>query len=404
VQLIDKMRLNTKLLMLLALFGIGLLLSGVIGYLNISSMKKNLDTLYFGSLTPVVELNTIIQDYHDGLESTVFEVKSGLITPLEGVEKMRTSLLNIERNWDSYLNRYKREEEIGYVQFAHTEIKRLERYFMRIIDICLAGCQTNEVSTATLIRNIDSIHSTITRLINYEVDVAKYERQKLLETYQKTLWQLSVIIIVITASVLIIAWAIFISIKKQQLDLLKSSQKLKQLNQRLEDASYTDPLTGLHNRRYFNIVYENELLRAKRTQTPLTFMMIDVDYFKQYNDTYGHIEGDKALQSVAKVLQETMKRPTDFIFRLGGEEFGVLITTSDETNAKLMSQKICQNIEAMRLEHSQSEAGDSLTVSIGTVVCTPAVTLNGEGILSRADENLYQAKSKGRNGYIFSSC
>lgn len=130
-------------------------------------------------------------------------------------------------------------------------------------------------------------------------------------------------LVIVILAVLFISLYVFKSIQKDHTRLEIATKKLKIANKKLENVSYTDSLTTLHNRRYFNLVYERELKRAQRTHSYITFMMLDIDYFKQYNDTYGHLEGDYALKSVAKVLKDTLKRPSDYVFRLGGEEFGV---------------------------------------------------------------------------------
>jgi len=132
-------------------------------------------------------------------------------------------------------------------------------------------------------------------------------------------------------------------------------------------------------------------------------MMMDIDYFKQYNDTYGHIEGDFALKSVAKVLKDTLKRPSDFVFRLGGEEFGAILTDVDESNSAMLAREICQNIKAREIKHESSKAGEFLTISIGVVCCEADEDLDEEILMIRADEMLYKAKENGRDGYVITT-
>ena len=106
----------------------------------------------------------------------------------------------------------------------------------------------------------------------------------------------------------------FKSIQTTHTKLEITTKKLKRANKKLENVSYTDSLTSLHNRRYFNFIYDKEIKRAKREKNYITFMMLDIDYFKQFNDTYGHIEGDYALKSVAKVLKDILKEKK-FLFQ-----------------------------------------------------------------------------------------
>jgi diguanylate cyclase (GGDEF)-like protein len=128
-------------------------------------------------------------------------------------------------------------------------------------------------------------------------------------------------------------------------------------------------------------------------------MMLDIDFFKQYNDTYGHIEGDYALKSVAKVLKDTLRRPGDFVFRLGGEEFGVLLTNTDETNSAKLARDIGEAIKAREIKHKNSAVNEFVTISIGVVCCIADKALNEELLFSRADEMLYEAKDSGRDRY-----
>ena len=182
-----------------------------------------------------------------------------------------------------------------------------------------------------------------------------------------------------------------------------SSKKLKLANKKLENASYTDSLTNLHNRRYFNFIYDRETKRAKRNKTYITFMMLDIDYFKQYNDTYGHVAGDKALKNVAKVLKETLKRPSDYVFRLGGEEFGILLCDTDETNSANLAREICDAVRAKKIKHEASKVNQFLTISIGVVCCIADDALDEDVLITRADEMLYEAKESGRDRYIITS-
>jgi diguanylate cyclase (GGDEF)-like protein len=200
-----------------------------------------------------------------------------------------------------------------------------------------------------------------------------------------------------------LAWMIFARIEIQQQQLIESSETLKHLNLKLEQASYTDSLTALFNRRYFNVVYEREFKRSLRSNTPFVFMMLDIDFFKQYNDTYGHLQGDLALQAVAKVLKTTLQRPGDYPFRLGGEEFGVILTDTDCKNARIIGEKIRASIEHLKIEHKGSKILPTLSVSIGGICIVPTVDMSEDALIHTADTNLYAAKERGRNQVVFSN-
>ena len=131
--------------------------------------------------------------------------------------------------------------------------------------------------------------------------------------------------------------------------------------------------------------------------------MLDIDFFKQYNDTYGHIAGDKALQSVSKVLKDLLKRPSDYVFRLGGEEFGVILSDNDEKNSSKVAQKICDAVRERKIAHKSSTACEFMTISVGVVCCVADEALDEDLLITRADEMLYEAKKSGRNKYKITS-
>ena len=403
VRFINALRLKTKLQFLFFLISLGLILIGIIGYFNISAMKKNLDDLYFGSFIPVNELNEIIQTYHKGIELNVLKVKNGVISPFEASAELSAGLDRINRAWKAYAGHYKSKEELSYVSYSADTVKAANRYVEQVIDICHQRENVHNLSNATLFKTIERVQSVLGKLVKYETDVAREERRHLLVTYDSTLYQLIVTLVLIIGGVLLLSYAIFKSIQMDQRILELASKKLKRANEQLRSASYTDSLTGLNNRRYFNIIYDRELKRAKRTGSYFTFMMLDIDYFKLYNDSYGHLEGDKALIAVGKILHETLKRPGDYLFRLGGEEFGIIITETDPENSQMMAEKICREVENLKIAHLKNRASNYVTVSIGVTTLIPSVSLNDEVILSEADENLYKAKENGRNQYVVSS-
>jgi diguanylate cyclase (GGDEF)-like protein len=401
--LIHSLRLKTKLTLLFVIIGVGLFLVAVVGYANITAMKKNLDNLYFGSFTPVNELNELLLTYNRDVESTVFKLSSGAMAPFEASATLSESLDRVQRVWKSYSSHYRTGAEKAYVAFATATMERANHHITRIIDVCHQGVNVRRLSVPATSNVIADVSGVIAKLLRYEKDVAAFERRKLLETYNGTLVQLLVILGIITGAVLWISYAVFSSIRSQQQALEETTRHLKSANSKLENASNTDSLTGLYNRRCFNRIFERELKRAERGGHYIGFMMLDIDHFKSYNDTYGHLEGDSALRSVAKALQDALKRPGDYLFRLGGEEFGILITDSDPENAKTMARSLCDRVQALQIPHEGNDAGSCLTISVGVTSLVPSPSLDGNTILSMADANLYAAKEQGRNGYVFST-
>jgi diguanylate cyclase (GGDEF)-like protein/PAS domain S-box-containing protein len=171
---------------------------------------------------------------------------------------------------------------------------------------------------------------------------------------------------------------------------------------RAEELSVTDELTSLYNRRHFNNMFPRELARAERDKKVFALMIIDIDYFKSYNDNYGHQQGDLVLQQVSAALKDTLRRAGDFAFRIGGEEFGVIVNVDREEEAWAIAEKLQVAVADLGLAHAHNPASGRVTVSIGLK------THQGSGgqpalmelIYRRADDALYQAKENGRNQVV----
>lgn len=188
---------------------------------------------------------------------------------------------------------------------------------------------------------------------------------------------------------------------KQMMKMVKMADmtelELKNISSKLEVASQTDILTGLYNRRYFNGAYQREWKNALRTNTSIALMMVDIDYFKKYNDTYGHLQGDESLAAVAREIQRVVKRPRDVAARFGGEEFVVLLPETENEGASYLAQKILEGIRKLALEHTGSPLYKMVTVSIGLAALVPNHTLTMDDFLNMTDSALYIAKKAGRN-------
>lgn len=168
----------------------------------------------------------------------------------------------------------------------------------------------------------------------------------------------------------------------------------------LETLANIDGLTELPNRRQFDSVFAAEWARATRTAQPLSVALLDVDFFKRYNDSYGHAMGDHALQLVARTLRKRVQRPADLAARYGGEEFIVVMPDTPIEGALELAEKLRIGVEGLGVPHKRSSAAICLTVTIG-VACTAAdPVLAPEALLQKADERLYRAKKAGRNRVI----
>ncbi len=185
---------------------------------------------------------------------------------------------------------------------------------------------------------------------------------------------------------------------KEEMDQRKAREReLEALTRKLEQLSNQDGLTGVPNRRCFEEVFRKEWLRSRRDGTPLSALMIDIDCFKNYNDTYGHLQGDLCLREVAGCIMAALKRPGDFAARYGGEEFVALLPGTDLAGALSIAGIIRSNVRAAAIAHASSTVADIVTVSIGISGAVPNMDLEPAALLAASDAALYQAKTSGRN-------
>jgi diguanylate cyclase (GGDEF)-like protein len=173
---------------------------------------------------------------------------------------------------------------------------------------------------------------------------------------------------------------------------------VKILTDELRRLATSDGLTHLKNRRFFDDYFLDQTKLAARNKTPLGLMMIDIDYFKQYNDTYGHVKGDDCLKKVADALRESTERPTDCVARYGGEEFVIVLPNTDATGVKHVGEHLIEIIRELNLAHSESPL-KRLTVSIGGAIVEQG-SLDTHNAIEQADKNLYIAKQSGRDRFI----
>lgn len=169
-----------------------------------------------------------------------------------------------------------------------------------------------------------------------------------------------------------------------------------QENLRLNTLARVDGLTSVANRRYFDEVYAREWQRCKFRQLPLSVIFIDVDFFKSYNDWYGHAKGDECLQTIAATLEKNLNRPGDLVARYGGEEFTCLIPESDLQGATSLAKKLEEAVRALAIPHEKSTISSTVTISLGVACASQVLGLDPSALLKAADQLLYRAKNEGR--------
>ncbi len=179
--------------------------------------------------------------------------------------------------------------------------------------------------------------------------------------------------------------------------LLAQKHQAEELADKMYELSAIDSLTGIANRRVFDDVLAQEWARARRLQLPLSLIVADIDHFKLLNDHYGHHYGDECLQSVALILKDHLKRPSDLLARYGGEEFVIILPSTGLVAAEMLAQKMRAGIEAASLQHECSPVSDVVTISLGVASMVPVDNRSGYALFEAADKALYDAKKSGRN-------
>ncbi|MDN8333208.1 GGDEF domain-containing protein [Acinetobacter baumannii] len=181
-------------------------------------------------------------------------------------------------------------------------------------------------------------------------------------------------------------------IELNRIELMQQAQQLSLLSQQ-------DALTGLANRRYLDETLDNEWRRALRHETPLTIMMVDIDFFKLYNDSLGHLKGDQCLKDIATAISSIAARSGDLVARYGGEEFLLLFPMTNVQQAKIQAERLMNAIKKIAIVHPCSSVSPYVTISVGVATTIPRLNDSISAFVSRADHALYQAKTNGRNQY-----
>jgi diguanylate cyclase (GGDEF)-like protein len=162
-----------------------------------------------------------------------------------------------------------------------------------------------------------------------------------------------------------------------------------------------DALTGIYNRRFFEESLDKQIDSASISSGELSLLMMDIDFFKKYNDTYGHVEGDNCLKSVASALVQSLSRPTDFLARYGGEEFVIILPNTGEAGAKKIAGNVLMNVSGMKVPHEKNPPTNFVTISIGITTFSPDGNHDKTDYIKCADDALYMSKENGRNRYTF---
>lgn len=201
--------------------------------------------------------------------------------------------------------------------------------------------------------------------------------------------------------IVILSCFISLAVSKLMYKYYEKKFRLEIANKRLLNLSIIDDLTGIYNRRHFFEMFINEYRRSFRSKQPISVLLLDIDFFKNFNDYYGHIKGDNCLRDVAQAINKECKRPADIFARYGGEEFVVILPDTNLNGAKEVAQRLIYAVASLDIPHEASLVSSKVTISVGVGTVTPLEITDYMNLLDRADKALYKAKENGRNQIAF---
>lgn len=220
-------------------------------------------------------------------------------------------------------------------------------------------------------------------LLDRLVSMQMERQQQVVEDYRHTRRQ----ILFLTVLVYLLSIVIAVIVVRQ------STQRYKYVSR----LSIMDEVTGAYNRRYFDMVLEEEWKRSMREYTPVSLVMVDLDFFKAYNDKFGHQMGDVCLYSLTKIISGQLKRAADFIARYGGEEFAVVLPNTNAENARLLAERIRRSVEEARIQAANDSVSPWVTISVGVATTTAEFNQSSAVLIKAADQAMYKSKQAGRN-------
>lgn len=311
--------------------------------------------------TSLIKLKNILNKagYHDLI--TAFSISDALQKADKGDDILTASNINlliININSDSIIKEceaLKERQHFNEIPIIAITCSKDSLNFQKVLDASITECISDSNNEAEIMIRIRSVLS-----LKYEI-----KRRKALER-----------------------------------NLNDMARQLEHTNNMLQLISSQDGLTGIANRRYFDHFLSNEWRRAMRNGSTVSLLMIDIDFFKAYNDIYGHLQGDECLKKIALEIQKTLKRSGDIAARYGGEEFAVVLPGTDLKGALLIAKLINENVIALDIKHKGSTIMDCVTISIGVASEIPNKEESYEDLIKKADLALYKAKNKGRNKIV----
>lgn len=351
-----------KLIVLVIVVVLSLISSTLLFNNQIDKLKNQIDKLYFGNFVPIVKLRIISDNYQ----------KIITCRTLKYFCDFKSEQDIITQEWDYYFNTYKTNDERIVVEAINEQI--------------IDAFKSNKL------HKFKNVRKRIEFLVDYETKVAFKQRKVFIEEYKQmknSLFYSNVLILVL--AFVLIAYII--------IQVIKKDNQLRILNKKYRIDSITDGMTKVYNRKYFDNIFDNMPFISNANNWECAFIMIDIDFFKQYNDTYGHDKGDETLIKVAQTLKEYFNKQYEFVFRLGGEEFGIILFDINKGIVEDCLKDINKKILELKIEHKNSKILNIVSISIGAIIYEPNSYISANKLYKKADECLYASKQNGRNQY-----
>jgi len=355
--------LSFKLLLLVTIIIFALISASFLFNSQIDKLKKQIDNIYFGNFVPLITLDLVLKNYQ-----TIIQCKK-ITNNKCNIEAEKTVIL---KNWKNYNKAYKTKQERKIVS-------DIDKFIVNSFKL-------------DKIEIYELVIKQINFLKDHEVDIAYKQRREFLVDYSSMKDYLFYNFI----AIIIFSFAIIIFIIYQ---IIKKDNQLKILTKKYKIESITDSMTNLYNRKYFDNIFDNLPFISNANNWKSAFIMVDIDFFKQYNDTYGHDLGDQTLKKVASALKEYFNKEYEYVFRLGGEEFGVVLFDTDEDILIECLTDINKKIISLNIEHKTSKILNIVSISTGAVIYEPNSYISANKLYKIADENLYKSKQNGRNQF-----
>ncbi|XPV70246.1 MAG: diguanylate cyclase [Halarcobacter sp.] len=331
--------------------------------------------------------NKIIGYIELGKEIDYFSPELAKLENCEVIYTINKDLINKEdyNKWINHSKNNQKFKELKNFYIIDFSFKNISNNLLRILD------ENKKIKNVT-VNNKSSIYKAFNKPF-YDLNGKKIGNLFIFcnmtreYNFVYSLFKDSSIVILLLFTILLIYY--FIKLKNTEKDIDHKHQEMFSI-------SITDSLSKLYNRRHFDHSYPQRLKRSKENKSKLSFLIIDIDNFKKYNDRYGHQEGDEVIKKVATTIKDTFKRKSDQCYRVGGEEFVVLTETRDEKHAKDIALLLKENVESLNIEHLDNESFNKITISIGVYIVNDYDIDSGQ-IYKNADDALYLSKQKGRN-------